>query len=145
VVGYKEKVLMETYAYEYISKCVIWNFEDKMGNFVQLEREKGVELGSTVHTLSHVLYKAAKMIIHCENDLMNMENSIGMWKIVFVDNAINGNGMSELFFSKKEEIWKRALEIMKDCECMKKEGCIRCSMDFGCRRSNKGLVKTLNI
>jgi DEAD/DEAH box helicase domain-containing protein len=140
VVNYREKVLMDTYTYEYTSKCVIWNFEEKMGEYVQQEREKGVELGSTVHTLSHVLYKAAKMIIHCGNDLMNMENSIGMWKIVFVDNAINGNGMSELFFAKREEIWERAVEILKDCECGIIEGCIKCTMDYGCQRKNKGLL-----
>ena len=141
VVNYNEQVLLESYDYEYMSKCVIFNFEEKMGEYVAQERAQGVELGSIVHTLSHVLYKSAKMIIHCGNDLMNMENTIGMWKIVFVDNAINGNGMSELLFEKREEIWSRAVEILQDCDCGMKEGCLKCTMDYGCQRRNKGLIK----
>jgi ATP-dependent helicase YprA (DUF1998 family) len=122
---------------------VIWNFEVKIGEYVQQERLKGVELESIVHTLSHVLYKATKMIIHCGNDLMNMENSIGMWKIVFVDNAINGNGMSELFFIKREEIWERAVEILKNCKCGNLEGCIKCTIDYRCQRRNKSIIKSI--
>ena len=72
---------------------------------------------------------------------MNMENSIGMWKVIFVDNAINGNGMSELLFDNREEIWKRAIEFLYNCKCGKREGCIRCTMDYGCQRKNKGLIK----
>ena len=103
------------------------------------EREKRVEIGSIVHTMSHVLYKAAKMIIYCGNDLTNMENSIGRYKIIFVDNAINGNGMSELFYQKRKEIWLRALKILNDCDCDKVEGCIKCTMDYGCKEKNNGL------
>ena len=132
---------MDSYDYEYISKCVVFNLEDKMGEYVAQERKKGMELGSIVHTLSHVLHKSAKMIIHCGNDLTNMENSIGIWKIVFVDNALNGNGMSELLFERREEIWERAIEILKDCDCGIKEGCLKCTMDYGCQRGNKGLLK----
>ena len=140
MLNYKEQVLTETYSYEYMSKCVIFNFEDKMGEYVQQERLQGVEIGSIVHTLSHVLYKASKMIIHCGTDVTNMENSIGIWKVILVDNAIDGNGMSELLFEKREEIWKRALEILRECRCGKREGCIKCTMDYGCQRKNNGLI-----
>lgn len=145
LLNYKEHILTDTYSYEYTSRCVIFNFEDLIEEMVQQERENRLELGSIVHTLAHVLYKAAKMIIYCGNDLTNMENSIGMWKIVFVDNAINGNGMSELLFSKREEIWERAMKILDDCTCGKKEGCIKCTMDYGCQRKNKGLLRNFKL
>ena len=145
LINYKEQVLTDSYTYEYDSKCVILNFEDLMEEMIQEERTQGVDLGSIVHTLSHVLYKAAKMKIYCGNDLTNMENSIGRWKIVYVDNAINGNGMSELFYEKREEIWKRAMKIMKDCNCEKKEGCIKCTMNYGCIHKNRYLLKTFTL
>lgn len=142
IVNFKEHVLLDSYNYDYCSKCVIFNFEDKIADYVEYERNIGLELGSIVHTLSHVLYKSAKMIIHCGKDLINMENSIGMWKIIFVDNAINGNGLSELFFEKRIEIWERALKILKDCKCSKKEGCIKCTIDFDCALQNRSLIKS---
>ena len=143
IFNYKEQVLTDTYTYEYKSKCVIFNFEDKMEEYVKQERIKGVEIGSIVHTLSHVLYKACKMIVHCENDLINFENSIGMWKVIFVDNAINGNGLSELVFERKNEIWSRARDILKGCQCIKIEGCIICTMDYYCPMYNKYLLKRI--
>ena len=143
LINFKEQVLANSYTYEYTSKCVIFNFEDLTDELVQEEREKGVELGSIVHTLSHVLYNAARMKIFCGNDLTNLENSIGRWKIIFVDNAINGNGMSELFYEKRDEVWKRAKEILKDCKCRKQEGCIRCTMDYSCQIKNNNLIKKI--
>ena len=139
--NYKESVLLDSYTYEFASKCVIFNFEDLMGKFINIERSNGVEIGSIVHTLSHVLFKATKMIIYCDNDLINMENSIGKWKIIFVDNTINGNGMSELLYSKKDEIWIRAIEILNDCNCENKNGCVKCTMDYSCNQKNRGLIK----
>ena len=144
VINYKEQVLMDSYDYEYTSRCVVFNFEDKKDEYLAQERIKRAELGSIVHTLSHVLYKSAKMIIHCGNDLINIENSIGMWKIVFMDNSIDSNGMSELLFEKREEIWLRALEILNDCNCGIKEGCLKCTMDYGCQRRNRGLIRHID-
>lgn len=140
-INYNDQILLDSYTYEYYSNCVIFNFEDKMGEYITQERREGVELGSLVHSLSHVLYKSAKMIIHCGNDLLNMENNIDKWKVIFVDNAINSNGMSELLFEKMEEIWTRALEMLHDCDCKAKEGCLKCTMDYGCQKRNNGLMK----
>lgn len=144
IINFKEHVLLETYDYEYASRCVIFNFEDKMNEYMRQERNNRVELGSIVHTFSHVLYKSAKMIIYCGNDLINMENSIGMWKVIFVDSAVNGNGMSELLFEKRAEIWERALQLLHACNCKLKEGCLYCTMNYSCHRRNKGLLKDFN-
>lgn len=143
--NYKENVLMDTYHYEYKTYCVIFNFEDYISQIVLNERNKGVQLGSTIHTLSHVLYKAARMIVYSGNDLVNMENVAGMWKIIFTDNSINGNGMSELFFSKRNEIWSRALQILHTCSCTNKEGCLKCTIDYTCQSRNRNLLKDIKI
>lgn len=141
VINYKEQVLCESYKYEYASKCVIFNFESLIEKMIQEERTQQLELGSIIHSMSHVLFKASKMKIFCGTDLLNLENTIGKWKIVFVDNAINGNGMSELLYQKRDEIWERAIQLLQDCKCSKKEGCIKCTMDFNCQHKNKWLVK----
>jgi DEAD/DEAH box helicase domain-containing protein len=59
---------------------------------------------------------------------------------IFVyDGVIGGSGLSKLLFRRLRKAFEISLEVLKNCNCNRSDGCPKCTYSYQCGNNNKPL------
>jgi len=101
---------------------------------------------SRVHTITHVLLNASKILTKSESNDIDAYYEKGI--IYLYDNSSDGyNGCSKIIYDKFEEILKACFLLLNDCDCSKDKdaewgGCPKCTFTTNyCQTKNRQLSK----
>ena len=103
---------------------------------------------SRVHTISHVLVNASKILTKSESS--DIDSYYDKGTIYLYDNSSDGfNGCSKIVFDKFEKVLNTSFSLINDCDCSTEKnqddnwgGCPKCTFTTGyCQTKNKELSK----
>ena len=94
------------------------------------------------HSIEHLLVHASQMLAGGIMDNLDGHYNESKKSLYIYDNSVNGgNGASKELFLKIPQAFERALEIVTNCPCKRKNGCPRCIHKVRCVNFNSSLHK----
>jgi DEAD/DEAH box helicase domain-containing protein len=103
-----------------------------------------MQRGKATHAAEHVIIAAAVTLTGAEaSEIGGISYPDG--SIFLYDGVYGGSGITKLLQDRMEEAFRRALKILKLCNCKRDDGCPRCTYSPYCGNNNESLSKELAI
>ena len=109
----------------------------------EIEDER-LDFAGGLHAVEHAMIAMSPMFAMCDRwDIGGLSTTLhpdtGKSTIFIYDGFEGGIGISEALYAKIEELWKKTLQLIENCEC--EEGCPSCIYSPKCGNENKPLDK----
>jgi len=90
------------------------------------------------HAVEHVLIESSNALTGGgSREMGGISTSEG--DIFVYDGVIGGSGLSKLLFRRLRKAFEISLEVLKNCNCNRSDGCPKCTYSYQCGNNNKPL------
>ena len=142
VYGYiKRDIFRERKEIFYLDESVDFSFRTKgflfSCPFPESESSEDFYAGS-FHAVEHVLIESSNALTGGGGrEMGGISTSEG--DIFVYDSAIGGSGLSKLLFRRLKRAFEISLEVLKNCDCNRRDGCPKCTYSYQCGNNNRPL------
>lgn len=107
----------------------------------QYEIEELEAIAGTYHAVEHILIESSNIFTGSGAREVGGV-SMGLSGIIFVyDGSPGGSGATLLLYRKLDDAFKRAYDILKNCDCNRIDGCPNCTYSYQCGNNNRPLFR----